>query len=58
MGGSVHTTKKNRGLLPASKETGLGVNADKTKYTVKSRDQNAGQNHNITTHNKLSETME
>ena len=42
--GSVHIMKKNRGLVPASKETGLEVNANKTKYMVMSRDQNVGQN--------------
>jgi hypothetical protein len=31
----------------ASKEIGLEVNADKTKYMIMSRDQNAGQIHNI-----------
>ena len=31
----------------ASKETGLEVNADKTKYMVMSRDQNTGRIHNI-----------
>jgi hypothetical protein len=30
-------------------ETGLEVNAEETKYMVMSRDQNAGQNHNIKT---------
>ena len=34
-------------LVTASKETGLEVNADKTKYMVMSRDQNAGRCHNI-----------
>jgi hypothetical protein len=34
-------------LVVASKETGLKVNADKTKYVVMSRDQNAGQSHSI-----------
>jgi len=46
--GSVHTTKTNRDvLLFASKETGLEVNADKTKYFIMSRDQNAGRNHDM-----------
>jgi len=31
----------------ASKEIGLEVNTDKTKYMVMSRDQNAGRIHNI-----------
>ena len=31
----------------ASKEAGLEVNADKTKYMVMSRDQNAGQSHSM-----------
>jgi hypothetical protein len=36
-GGSVHTISKNaEALVVASKETGLEVNADKTKYTVMS----------------------
>ena len=40
--GSVHTIQKNtEALVVASKETGLEVNADKTKYMVVSRDQNA-----------------
>jgi hypothetical protein len=30
----------------ASKETGLEVNADKTKYMIMARDQNAGRSHN------------
>jgi hypothetical protein len=35
MGGSVHIVKKNtKGLVVASKESGLEVNADKTKYVV------------------------
>jgi ribosomal protein S1 len=31
----------------ASKESGLEVNADKTKYMVVSRDQNEGRSHNM-----------
>jgi hypothetical protein len=45
LGGSIHTiTKNTEALLIASKEIGLEVNAEKTKYMVMSRDQNAGQN--------------
>jgi hypothetical protein len=48
LGESVHTVKKNiEALVVASKEIGLEVNAEKTKYMVMFRDQNAGQNHNI-----------
>jgi len=39
LGGSVHAIKKNtEALLVGSKEIGLEVNADKTKYIVMSRD--------------------
>jgi len=42
LGGSVHTTMKNaEALVVAPKETGLKVNADKTKYVVMSRDKDA-----------------
>jgi hypothetical protein len=48
LGGSVHAIKKNtEALVVASKEIGLEVNSEKTKYMVMSRDQNAGKNHNI-----------
>ena len=48
LGGGIHTIKENaEALLVASKEIGLDVNADKTKYLVMSRDQNAGQSHGI-----------
>ena len=36
-------------LVVAKKEIGLEVNADKTKYMVMSRDQNAGRSYNIKT---------
>ena len=46
--GSVHTIKKNAEVLAvASKETGVQVNTDKTKYMVMSRDQNTGRSYNI-----------
>ena len=40
----VHTVKENaEALVVATKEIGLEVNADKTKYMVMSRDRNAGR---------------
>ena len=39
--------EKTDALIFASKEIGLEVNADKTKYMIMSRGQNAGQSHNI-----------
>ena len=43
MGGSIRTLKENaEALVAATREIGLEVNADKTKYMVMSRDQNAG----------------
>jgi hypothetical protein len=48
LGGNVHVVKKNtEALVAATKEIGLEVNADKTKYMVMSRDQNAGRNHSV-----------
>jgi len=48
LGESLHTIgRKAEALVVSSKEVGLEVNADKTKYMVKSRDQNAGRSHNI-----------
>jgi len=45
---SVHTIKKNAETFVATcKETGLEENADKTKYMVMSRDQNAGRSHDL-----------
>ena len=37
---------------------GLEVNADKTKYMVMSRDQNAGRSHNIRIYNRSCERVE
>jgi len=42
----------------AGKENGLEVNADKTKYMVMSRDQNAGRCHSIKTDNSSFERAE
>jgi len=44
----VYTIKENAEfLIVASKKKGLEVNADKTKYMVMSRDQDAGRSHSI-----------
>ena len=44
LGKSVRTIQKNtEALVVASKETGLDVNADRTKYRVMSPDQNTGR---------------
>jgi hypothetical protein len=45
-------------LLVASKEIGLAVHADETKYMVMLRDQNAGRSHNITIDNSSFESVE
>jgi hypothetical protein len=48
LGGSVHTVKENaEALLVATKETGLEVNTDKTKYMVMSWNQNAGRDDSV-----------
>jgi len=44
----LYTIKTNtEALVIASKEIGLGVKVDKTKYMVTSGDQNAGRSHDI-----------
>jgi hypothetical protein len=58
-GESVHIIKENaEALVVASKEIGLEVNADKTKYIVMSRDQNVKRNHRIRTDNRSFESVE
>ena len=48
LGGSIHTLKENaEALIAVTREIGLEVNADKTKYMVMSRDQNAGRIHSV-----------
>jgi hypothetical protein len=59
LGGSVLTIKKNvEALVVASKENSLEVNADKTKYQDKPRDQNERRSHNMKTDNSSSERVE
>ena len=44
--GSIHEIKENaEALVAATREIELEISADKTKYMVMSRDQNAGRNH-------------
>jgi hypothetical protein len=48
VGDNIDTIKKNtQTLIDASKEVGLEVNAEKSKYILLSRHQNAGQNSKI-----------
>ena len=57
--GSIHTINENaEDLIVASKEIGLEVNADKTKYMFMSRDQNAGRSQNMNIDNTSFERVE
>jgi hypothetical protein len=59
LGGSIHTVKENaEALVVATSETGLEVSADKTKYMVMSRDQNAGRIHSVRIDNSTLESVE
>ena len=59
LGGSIHTLKENaEALVAATMETGLEKSADKTKYMVMSRDQNAGRNHSVRIDNSTFERVE
>jgi hypothetical protein len=58
LGDKIYTIKKTtETLIGASKEAGLEVNAEKTKYMLLSRHQNAGQNHNIKIGDRSFENM-
>ena len=59
VGGSIHTLKENAEVLvAASRQIGLEVSADKTKYMVMSRDQNAGRSHSVRIDNSTFERVE
>jgi len=59
LGGSVHTVKENaEALVVATKEIGLEVNTDITKYMVMSRDRNAGRGHSVKIDNSSIERVE
>jgi len=59
LGGSIYTLKENaEALVAVTRKIGLEVSADKTKYTVMSRDPNAGRNHSVRTENSTFERVE
>ena len=54
LGGSIYTLKENaEALVAATREIGLEVSADKTKYMVMSRDQNAERIYSVRIDNKV-----
>ena len=56
---NVHTVKENlEALVVATKEIGLEVNADKTKYMFMSRDQKAGRCYSMKIDNSSIERVE
>jgi hypothetical protein len=58
LGHNIDTIKKNTDtLIDASKEVGLEVNVEKTKYMLLSRQQNAGQNRDIEIANRSFENV-
>ena len=59
LAGSIHTLKENaEALVAATREIGLEVNVDKTKYMVMSRDQNAGRIQSVRIDNSTFERVE
>jgi hypothetical protein len=58
LGNSINTIKETtETLLGASRDIGLEINAEKTKYMIMSRHQNSGQNQNIRIANELFENV-
>ena len=59
LAGSIHTLKENaEALVATTRENGLEVSADKTKYMVMYRDQNAGRIHSVRIDNSTFERVE
>jgi hypothetical protein len=58
LGDNIDTVKKNtETLIDASKEVGLEINVEKTKYMLLSLHQNVGQNWDIKIANRSFENM-
>ena len=59
LGGGIHTLKENaEALVAATREIGLEVSADRTKYMVRFRDQNAGRIQSVSIDNSTFEMVE
>jgi hypothetical protein len=58
LGGNIDAIKKNtESLTDASKEVGLDINTEKTKYMLLSRHQNVGENQDIKIANRSFENV-
>jgi hypothetical protein len=58
LGDNIHTVKKSTETsIDASKEVGLEINVEKTKYTLLSPQQNVGQNRDMKIANRSFENV-